>query len=110
MLCYAYYTNLTPKDKILYKKCHQFHNDLYNNIFEILTNTLGDINGIPHLRIFTIRKLSVCELCMVKDSLLRVGLDLDIDFKAYPGLIDHKRFFPPISFRNQIKYPNSFLN
>ncbi len=63
-----------------------------------------------NLRMFTIRNLSIHELRMVKDSLLPVRPDLDIDFKAYPGLIDHKLFFPPISFQNQIKYPNSFLN
>ncbi len=105
MLTYAYYTILTPKDKSLYKKCYIFHNDLYNDVFEILKNKLGNIYGISHLRVFTIHELHV-----VKDSLLPVGLDLDIDFKVYPGLIDHKHFFPPISFRNQITYQNSFLN
>ncbi len=107
MLIYAYYTNLTPNDKALYAKCHSFHNDLYNDIFEILKKKLGPTYGIPYLRMFTIMNLSIRELRMVKDNLLPVGLDLDIDFKAYPGLIDHKHFFPPV--RNQIKYPNLFL-
>ncbi len=105
MLTYAYCTTLTPKDKLLYEKCHTFHNNLYNDVFEILKNILGNIYGIPHIRMFPIRKLSIHELSMVRDLLLPVGLDLDIDYKAYPGLINHKLFSPPISFRNQIKYP-----
>ncbi len=47
---------------------------------------------------------------MVTDNILPVGLDLDIDFKANPGLIDHKLFFPAISEGNRFKYSNSFLN
>ncbi len=59
--------NLTPADKILYEKCHAFHNDLYHDVFRILTMKLGDIYGVPHLRMTTIKKLSVRELQMVKD-------------------------------------------
>ncbi len=46
---------------------------------------------------------------MVRDNLLPVELDLDLDFKSYPGPIDLALFFPPVSFRNKIKYTNSFL-
>ncbi len=84
MLTYAYYTNLTSKDKLLYQKCHAFHNNPYNDVFEILKNKWGNIYGIPHLQMFTIQNLSIRELSMVKDSLFPIGLDLDIDFKAYP--------------------------
>ncbi len=58
----------------------------------------------------TIKKLSIKELRMVKDCLIPVALDLNIDFKANPGLINYKLFIPSISFHNQIKYSNSFLN
>ncbi len=106
----AYYMNLTPGDKILYKKCHAFHNDLYSDVFRILTTKLGDIYGIPHLQITTIKRLSIREVRMVKASLILIALDLDIDFKANPALIDRKLFFRSISFHNQIKCPNSFLS
>ncbi len=36
------------------------------------------------------KKLSIRELHMVKDNIIPVALDLDIDFQANPGLIDHK--------------------
>ncbi len=65
MLTYAYYTNLTSQDKLLYQKCHIFHNNLCDDVFEILKNKLGNIYGIRHLQIFTIRNLSICELRMV---------------------------------------------
>ncbi len=52
------------------------------------------------------KKLSVRELHMIRDSVIPVALDLNIDFKANPGLIDYKLFFPAISFHNQIKYSN----
>ncbi len=55
-------------------------------------------------------KLSVHELLMIHDSIIPVALDLDIDFQANPGLIDHKIVFPAIGFHNQIKYLNSFLH
>ncbi len=102
--------NLTPADKILYEKCHAFHNDLHSDVFSILTTKLGDIYGIPYLRMTTTKTLSVRELRIVEDSLIPIALDLDIDFKANPGLIDHKLFFVSISFHDQIKYPNSFLS
>ncbi len=50
------------------------------------------------------KRLSVRELHMIHASVLPVTLELNIDFKANPGLIDHKLF------HNQIKYSNSFLN
>ncbi len=55
--------------------------------------------------------LSIRELKMIKANLLPVGLDLDIDFKSYPGLINHKLFFPcDISFTNKSRFSNSFLD
>ncbi len=109
MLTYAYYTNLTPHDKSLYAKCHSFPNDLDNDVLKILIDKFGSTYGIPHLRLFTILKLSIRELKMGRDNILHVGLDLNLDFKSYPGLIDHALFFLPVSFRNKIKYINSFL-
>ncbi len=47
---------------------------------------------------------------MIHASVLPIALDLTIDFKANPGLIDHKLLFPAISFNNQTKYSNSFLH
>ncbi len=38
---------------------------------------------------------------MIKDYLLPVGLYLDIDFKPYPGLIDHKLFFHLVTCSKQ---------
>ncbi len=52
--------------------------------------------------------MSVCELKIVIDNILPVGLDLDIHFQSYPGLIDHNLFFSAISPRDQLKYFNSF--
>ncbi len=56
------------------------------------------------------KKLSVRELHMMHASFLPVALDLGIDFQDNPGLIDHKLFFPSISFHDQITYPNLLLN
>ncbi len=106
MLLYTYYTNLTPIDKALFEKCHVYHNQLFNDILEILKEKLEDIYGFPHLRMITIFNLSIRELKMVKATLLPGGLDLDIEFKSYPGLIDHKLFFPPISFTNKSRFTN----
>ncbi len=59
----------------------------------------------------TIFNLSIHELKIVKANLLPVGLDLDINFKSCPGLIDHKLFFPrDISLTNKSRFSNSFLN
>ncbi len=109
MLLYAYYTNLTANDKAIFEKCHPYHNELFNDVLEILTEKLGHIYGFPYLRMITILKLSIRELKMFKANLLPVGLDLNIDFKSYPGLIDHKLFFPALSFTNKSKFTNSFL-
>ncbi len=119
LLIYAYYTNLTSKDKALFEKCHSHDNDILeiltdNDILEILTDILtemlGPNYGFPHLIMITILKLPIRELKMVKTNLLPVGLDLDIDFKLYPGLINHKLFFPALSFTNKSKFTNLFLN
>ncbi len=59
MLVYAYYTNLTPIDKALYKKCNSYHNELFNDVLKILTENLGHIYGFPYLRMITILKLSI---------------------------------------------------
>ncbi len=56
------------------------------------------------------KKLSVRELHMIRASVLPIALDHGIDFQANPGLIDHKRFFPSISFHDQITYSNLFLH
>ncbi len=110
MLLYAYYTNVTPTDKALIKKCHAYHNQLFNDILEILKEKLEHIYGFHHLRMVTIFNRSICELKMVKANLLLVGLNLDIYFKSYPGLIDHKLFFPTISFTNKSRFTKSFFN
>ncbi len=106
MLLYAYYTNLTLPDKALFENCHAYHNQLFNDVLEILKDKLEHIYDYPHLRMITILNLSIRELKMVKANLLPVGLDLSIDFKSYPGLIDHKLFFPPISFTNKCRFTN----
>ncbi len=111
MLIYAYYNNLTPTDKALFVKCHRYHNNLFNDVLKILRDKVVHIYGYPYLRMITIFNLSIHELKMVKANLLPVGLDLDIDFKSSPGLIDHKLFFPrDISFTNKSRFSNSFLN
>ncbi len=107
MLLYAYYTNLTLPDKALFTKCHRYHNQLFNDIPEILKDKLEHIYGYPHLRMITIFNLSIHELKMVKANLPSVRLDLGFNFKSYPGLIDHKHFFPPISYK--CSFTNSFL-
>ncbi len=94
MLIYAYYNNLTPSDKASFEKCQAYLNDLFNDVLRILKEKLEHIYGYPHLRMNTISNLSIHELKVVKANILTVGLDLDIDFKSYPGLIDHKLFFP----------------
>ncbi len=109
MLINAYYENLTKSDKILFTKCHTIHNKLYDEAYKLLSVKLEPIYGTPQLKSFTLTKLTVSELRMVIDNILPVGLDLDIDFKAYPGLIDHKLFFPVINPLNKFKYPNTFL-
>ncbi len=80
MLIYAYYTNVTSKDKALFEKCHSYHNESFNGILDILTEKLGPIYGFLYLRMITILNLSIHELKMA--NLLHVGLDLDIDFKS----------------------------
>ncbi len=50
MLLYAYYTNLTPPDKALLEKSHAYHNQLFNDVLEILKDKLEHIYGYPHLR------------------------------------------------------------
>ncbi len=109
MLEYAYCTNLSSADKILFRKCHTLHNELYHDVFQILKQKLVNIYSIFYIWQTTMKKLSLHELHMIRASVLPVALDLDIDFQANPGLIDHKPFFPSISFHNQIKYSNSFL-
>ncbi len=47
---------------------------------------------------------------MICATVLLVSLDLGIDFQDNPGLIDHKLFFPSISFHDQITYSNLFLH
>ncbi len=111
MLIYAYYNNLTLSDKALFVKCHQYHNDLFNDVLNILKDKLKHIYGYPYLRMIMIFNLSIREQKMVKANLLPVGLDLNIDFKSYPGLIDHKLFFPcDISFTNKTRFSNLFLD
>ncbi len=56
------------------------------------------------------KKLSVRELHMIRDSFFPVALNLNIDFKDNQGLIAHQPFFLTINFHNQIKYSNSFLH
>ncbi len=106
MLLYAYYTNLTPTDKAFFKKCDAYHNQLFKDVLKILKEMLEYIYGFPHLRMVTIFNLSMRELKMVKATLLPGVLDLDIEFKSYPGLIDHKLFFPPIRFTNKSTFTN----
>ncbi len=53
MLLYAYYTSLTPVDTALFEKCHSYHNELFNDILEILTEKLEHIYGFPYLRMVT---------------------------------------------------------
>ncbi len=111
MLIYAYYNNLTPSNKALFVKCHRYHNNLFNEVLNILKDKLEHIYGYPYLRTIMIFNLSIPELKMVKANLLPVGLDHNIDFKSYPGLIDHKLFFPlDISFTNKSRFSNSFLD
>ncbi len=109
MLIYAFYQNLTKSHKFLFSKCHEIHNNLYQDAYEKLSLKLGPIYGTYHLKTVTLPKLSVRELKMVIDNILPVGLNLDIDFQSYPGLINHKLFFPAISLCNQLKYSNSIL-
>ncbi len=111
MLIYAYYNNLTPSDKALFVKCHQYHNNLFNDVLKILKDKLEHIYRYPYLRMITIFNLSIRELKMVKANLLPVWRDLDINFKSYPSLIDHKLYFPrDISFTNKSRFSNSFLD
>ncbi len=109
MLKYAYYQNLTSSDKILHQKCHTRHNDLYYDVFQILKKKFVNVYSIFHIWLSVMKKHSVQELHMIRDSVITVALDLKIDFQANPGLIDHKLPFPTISYTNQIKYSNSFL-
>ncbi len=110
-LIYAYYNNLTPSDKSLFVKYHRYHNNLFNDVLKILKDKLEHIYWYPYLRMITIFNLSIRELKMVKTNLLLFGLDLDIDFKSYPSLIDHKFFFlSDISFINKSRFSNSFLD
>ncbi len=95
--------------KAMFSKCHENHNTIYQDAYDILYLKLGSIYGSYYLKTFTLPKLSVRELKMVIDNILHVGLNLDIDFQSYPGLIDLKLFFPEISLHNQFKYSNSFL-
>ncbi len=105
------YNTVTPSDKALFVKCHQYHNDLFNDVLKILIDKLEHIYGYPYLRMIKIFNLSIHELKMVNVNLLPVELDLDIDFKSYPCLIDHKLFFPhDISFTNKSRFSNSFLD
>ncbi len=101
MLLYAYYTNLIPIDKALFEKCHSYHNELFNDVLEILTEKLEHIYGFPYQRMVTILKLSIHKLKMVKANLLLIGLDLNIDFKSYPGLIN-QTFFSITKFHKQV--------
>ncbi len=84
-----------------FEKCHSYHNDFFNDVLEILIEKLGPVYGFPYLRMITILKLSIHELKIVKANLLQVGLDLNIDFKSYAGLINHKLFFPALNFTNK---------
>ncbi len=109
MLIYAYYTNLTSSDKALLEKCHTYHNNLFNDVLVILKDKLEHIYGYPHLRMIAIFNLSIHQLKMVKANKLPVGLNLDIDFKSYASLIDHKLFFPDISYSDMCHFFYSFL-
>ncbi len=85
--------------------------DLFNDVLKILKDKLEHIYGYPYLRMIMIFNFSIRELKIIKANLLPVGLDLDIDFKLCPGLIDHKRFYPcDISFTNKSRFSYSFLN
>ncbi len=70
--------------------------------FEILKKKLRNVYGIPHQCIFTMMNLSIHKRRMVKDNLIPVGLDLDINFKAYPGQIDYKLFFLQSAFKTKL--------
>ncbi len=72
MLIYAYYNNLTPTNKALFVKCHQYHNDLFNDILQILKDKLEHIYRYSYLRMITIFNLSIHELKMVKANLLPI--------------------------------------
>ncbi len=111
MLEYAYYTNLSSADKCLFvSKCLTLHNELYHDVFQILNEKFVNIYSIFYIWQTTMKKLSVRELHMICSSVLPVALDLNIVLQANPGLIDHKVFFPSISFHNQITYSNLFLH
>ncbi len=61
ILIFAYYTNLTKADQILFRKCHTIRNNIYKTVIEQLSTTLEPIYGKYHLDSVTIPKLSVCE-------------------------------------------------
>ncbi len=88
---YAYYTNLSLSHKSLHRRCHTLHNNLYHIVFQILKKKFENVYSIFYIWKFIIKKLSVRELDMVKDNVLPVALDLDIDFKANQGLIYHTK-------------------
>ncbi len=105
MLEYAYYNNLSFADKSLFHKCHTFHNELYHDVFQILKETFVNIYSIFYIWQTTMKKLLVCELCMIRASVLHVALDLGIDFQDNPGLIS----FHLLVLHDQITYSNLFL-
>ncbi len=86
--------NLTSDQKQIFQKCHRHRNDLYKRVLAILLIKLKCIYTLMELLYKVLDSLSIRKLKMVIDDCLPVSLDLDIDYRAYPGPVDHKIFFP----------------
>ncbi len=53
--------------------------------------------------------LTIRQLKMIIDNHLPVSLDLDIDYSAYPGRVNHKIFFSTPNFTDCVRYSETFL-
>ncbi len=100
---YWYYLNLTPEAKLLHKKCHKIHNDLYAKAFKILNHkfeyTVSQI----------LKYLTVTNLKMIIVNIVPVSLDLGIDFGYLNGHTDLDLFFPQASFTNCCCFSKTFM-
>ncbi len=93
-LVYAYYHNLASDQKLIFENCHRCHNDLYKQVLAILRIKLKGIYTLTELLNKVLGSLTIRQLKMIIDNRIPVSLDLDIDYSAYPGPVDHKIFFP----------------
>ncbi len=85
------------------------HNDLYDEVFKILSVKFYNIYNIVDIWKTVMRALTIQKLKLVIANVIPVSLHLEIDITDYEEFINPNIFLPEISFTNMVHYSESFL-